>query len=317
MREHPNKSARQVKNHFPIILKDVSERAIQKWRKMTDEKYNNLLKSNKKRERKAVPKFPTIEKEILRRREERVQKGRDRSVKWFQNETKKLLKDDEKLAELELNEFEIANLEKFHASVGWVNKVANRNDLKKKVKQSDRKMTMEEYVQLRIEYLKEEREVWVELGILELQDDDVEGSDGTLDKTRMANGDETPLVMTSKKRKQLSKKGERVQLISPPIVGDDKYRDATLVPFITPAGKLLFVCVLIRGGATITKNEIPIYTRKYGDILLIIANAKAYMYVRVFIFIVCYFDVMFRYCLVIVLLILARNKGIMMHGQSV
>ena len=25
MREHPNKSARQVKNHFPIILKDVSE----------------------------------------------------------------------------------------------------------------------------------------------------------------------------------------------------------------------------------------------------------------------------------------------------
>ena len=159
MRDHPNKPARQVKEKFPIILRHTSERAIQKWRKMTDEKYHNLLKSNKKRERKSIPKFPTIEKEMLQKREKRVQQGRDRSVKWFVKETKKLLADDEKLAELDLTEFEKENLDKFHASIGWVNKVVDRNDLKKKAKQSDRKMTMEEYIALRPEYLKRERDI--------------------------------------------------------------------------------------------------------------------------------------------------------------
>ena len=101
LRAHPKKSARQAKERFEVELKNVSERAIQKWRKMNDNEVEKLHQSKTKRIRdQSIGYFPTIEKEMLRRREERVQKNRDRSQKWFEKEAKKLLKDDEKLQEL-------------------------------------------------------------------------------------------------------------------------------------------------------------------------------------------------------------------------
>ncbi len=99
---------------------------------------------------------------------------------------------------------------------------------------------------------------------------------GKYEKLRIYNGDEVPIVLTRKPKKQISKPDERVQLIAPPIRGHSKYRDGTFIPFIN-CGRLLFCGVIVRGGSTIMKNEIPEFLKKYKKWLLPWANAKAYM----------------------------------------
>ena len=158
MRVHPDKTAREVKEQFPNILKSISERAIQKWRKIGDEKLEKLKQSGKKRiKEKSKGLFPTIEKEMLRQRDERVEKNRDRSKKWMVNATKKLINNKEKLNALNLTQFEKDNIDNFKGSDGWVEKVAERNDLKKKTKQSTRKMTVPQFIDIRKVWLPKQR----------------------------------------------------------------------------------------------------------------------------------------------------------------
>ena len=280
LHSHPNKTATDAKVRFPDILKTISNRAIQKWRKITPEDAEKFNKNEMKRNvKKAQGLFPTIEKEMVRRRGERVTKNRDRSQKWFLKESSKLLKDDEKLNELNLTEEEKSNISKFKASKGWMKNVMKRNDMKMKSKQSDRKMSINEYVELRVEFLKDERDIWMQLSILVKKDD---GS-FVLMKRLLLNADEVPFALTAKKRKQISKNGERVQLQTPPIVGDDKYRDGTFIPFIVGNGVLLFVCVILKGGSRIRERELPELNRKYGTLLLICCNKKGYMYVCIYV----------------------------------
>ena len=62
--------------------------------------------------------------------------------------------------------------------------------------------------------------------------------------------DEVPLFLCKKNLNQVSKRNERIQIRAPPIVGHDKYRDATFIPFINNIN-LLFLVVIIKGGITI------------------------------------------------------------------
>ena len=144
-----------------------------------------------------------------------------------------------------------------------------------KTKHSDRKMTVDEYLVLRVDFLENERNIWVELRILTV---DADGNQ-TLQKQLLINADEVPFALQAKARKQISAQGERVQLQTPPIVGDDKYRDGTYIPFITGVGTLLFICVILKGGNRIRARELPALNRIYGKYLLICCNAKGYMYV--------------------------------------
>ena len=143
-----------------------------------------------------------------------------------------LIADKSKLDSLELTQFERDNIKHFTASGGWVEKCIDRNGLKKRKQQTKRKMLMEEYIQLRPEYLKKERKKWRDLNILEIEDMDMNDEDGketeSLNKHLIINADESPFVLQVKERKQISKDGERVHIIAAPIVGDNKYRDGTI-----------------------------------------------------------------------------------------
>ncbi len=63
---------------------------------------------------------------------------------------------------------------------------------------------------------------------------------------------------------------------SPPIVGHNKYRDCTLVPFIN-MDKIIFVRVVLKGGPSITKNAVPKFNKQYGKYLHVFCNEKGYV----------------------------------------
>ena len=116
-------------------------------------------------------------------------------------------------------------------------------------------------------------------------------NDGEINVNKVINADEVPLVCMSK-RKQIVTENERVQIIKPPITSHNKYRDATLCPFISGSGSLLLTCCIVRGGPTVIKNEIPKYNKKYGKHVLCAANKKAYM-LNIFFFLCLLFFYMF------------------------
>lgn len=127
-------------------------------------------------------------------------------------------------------------------------------------------MTREAYLEIRPQFLDVERRFARKIGIIH---------NGEWDGSRVYNGDEVPLNVVSK-RKQISKPNEPVSIVPPPIVGHNKYRDCTFVPFVSN-DQLVFVSLLLFGGKTINGKEVAAYRRKYGKWLLIGANAKAYM----------------------------------------
>ncbi len=176
---------------------------------------------------------------------------------------KKILKDKTQLDSLNLTASEKQKIDSFKASTGWAENVIKRAGLIKKSVQSNRKMTVAEYCEKRVHYLPSEREFLKSKRIL---------SNGKYDKLRIYNGDEVPMVLMSKPKKQAAKPDERTQLIAPPIRGYNKYRDGTFVPFIN-CGTLLFMTVIVKGGSTIMK-EIAQYKRKYGKWLLPWCNKK-------------------------------------------
>ena len=95
----------------------------------------------------------------------------------------------------------------------------------------------------------------------------------------MENGDEVPFTSCDAKgRKQICAPEERASIKAPPISQHNKCRDGTIVPFINCI-TILFMAVIVKGGTTILKNEIPRYQRKYGSILLPWCNEKGYMHV--------------------------------------
>jgi hypothetical protein len=72
-------------------LKHTSVRAIQLWRNFSDEEVEKLYNDNRKRRKLGVSKFPTIENELIKRREIRVKKARNRSKHWMQKESLKII----------------------------------------------------------------------------------------------------------------------------------------------------------------------------------------------------------------------------------
>ena len=197
-------------------------RAIQKWNKnKSNKQIEELLtdKSDKKRKKTPKGKFPTIEKFILEKREERAKKNRDRSFKWMDRESKKLLADKDELNKLDLTEYERENIDEFKASDGWKYNVIKRNDLIKRRIHSQRKMGIGEYLDLRVGYLRTEREYLASIGIIKFNE---------LKKSSSFNADEVPSALQMKKDQQISKPGEKVQVVPPPIVNFSEYRDCTL-----------------------------------------------------------------------------------------
>ena len=143
----------------------------------------------------------------------------------------------------------------------------NRNELTLKKKHSDRKLTIDEHLELRVKYLPQERVVWRELGLLK--------DCGTPNTVHFANADEVPGTLSQKNPRQVSEKDEKVQTRAPPIVYHDKYMVVTWMPFINDV--TLHFCVLIlRAGPTIVAKELPVLQRKYPNLLLL-GNSTAFV----------------------------------------
>lgn len=130
---------------------------------------------------------------------------------------------------------------------------------------SDRILTPQQYLEQRVTYLPVERELLTELGII---------SNGQWNRDFIGNLDEIPLTLAMLKR-QIVLPNENVQVVKPPIVGHDKYRDATLAPCIS-GQDLLFMAVIVRGGSGI-ENELKALQPKYKKWLLLLCNETAYM----------------------------------------
>ncbi len=259
-KKNKTKTAQEIKKQFSV-LKNISLRTIQKWRHIPESKVLQFEMSEKKRQTKRVSLFPHIEEELLKRRKERVISGRDRSKFWMEKEVKKIIKDSDVLEKLELNDFEKKNISKFNGSKGFVNKVIARNKLDVIKIQTQRKITQYEYLTQRKKFLKNERKYWKELG---------------LSNESLYNADEIPLILAKKSPKQVTIKGEMTSVKSPPIVGHNKYRDCTLVPFIN-MDKIIFVGVVLKGGPSITKNAVPKFNKQYGKYLHVFCNEKGYV----------------------------------------
>ena len=141
----------------------------------------------------------------------------------------------------------------------------SRNNLRPKKQHSDRKMTVSGYAVERVPYLKDERVYQESVGVIH---------NGKWDRDRVYNGDEVPLNMLSF-CKQITGPNERVSIIKPPIVGHNKYRDGTLVPFLS--GHILLFCVLILHGGSTVRTELRGYSGLFKKWLYITCNAKAYV----------------------------------------
>lgn len=269
-KSNPTATAKQIKNEFHSFLKSTGERTIQKIKKnanlVTEDELKILESSHKAKNRKGISKFPNVEAELLRRRKDRVNKNRDRSKYWCQQELQSIKEDKECLNRLNLNEYEKEHIEEFQGSLGFVNKVIKRNDLGLKTKHSDRKLTIDDYIEKRPEYLKQEREYLSQHGMI---------VDGKFVEKVILNADEVPGVLSLWRPKQVSEKDERVQLIAPPIVGHDKYRDCTWCPVIDDT-RILFIVVILEGGVTISEREIPKLQALYPG-LLIVCTSNSYM----------------------------------------
>ena len=144
---------------------------------------------------------------MMKKRQDRVDKNRDRSKKWMMNATRKLLNDKDALNQLNLTEYEKKNIGKFHATEGCVDKVMARQYLTNKKKQSDRKLTVVEYVRLRPGYLKQERKFLREIKII-VNDE--------WDKNRCYDVDEVPVLLSGFNLKQLTLPNEHVSIKKPP-----------------------------------------------------------------------------------------------------
>ena len=194
-RLNPTATARDIKKHFSS-LKHHSDRVIQRVKKdadkMKEDDINKLEIDGRQKQRARVGRFPTIEAELLRRREERVKLNRDRSKHWMKRETESILNDKDCLNNLELNEYEKENIDKFRGSEGYVNKVMARNELSTRSVHSDRKLTVEKYISIRLSYLPNERRLWHELGIIK---------DGKPEKGYVCNADEVPGFITKLRKK--------------------------------------------------------------------------------------------------------------------
>ena len=271
---NPSATAKDIKKVHHSFLKNTGDRAIQIIKRgaadVTEEALKELEGITKAKNRKGKSKFPGVEKELLKRRDMRYKKSRDRSKVWCMNEIQNIkeeIQNDSEFADtLGLTEYEKENIDEFQGSLGFVNKVINRNELTLKKKHSDRKLTIDKYVELRPEFLRKEREYLKQHKMI-VNDEFV--------KKVILNADEVPGFLTTWKPNQVSKKDERVQLVAPPIVGHDKYRDCTWCPFIDEL-HILFIILILRGGTTIMEREIPKLQAKYPN-LVIVCNETAFM----------------------------------------
>ena len=264
---NPTATAADIITYFKL---KCGERTVQKLKQHAhewkEEDIAALEDDKRKRKRKRISLFPTIEKALCDARDQRVSLQRDRSKEWMKGEGQRLLNDENRLKELNLTKYEKDHIDEFKCSEGFIDKVIKRNDFGLQSTHSDRKLTVEQYAVQRVTYLAKERKVWHESGLI---------IDDEIDEGRFVNGDEVPLVLTKKDPKQISKKGERVQLRAPPISDHNKYRDSTLIPFITNED-ILFCVVILKGGPTIQRDVVPKLNAKYKD-LLIFANPKGFL----------------------------------------
>ena len=142
LHDHQELTAIECKNQDQWKRKiQQKDNTVQKWRTeygVNTEKYKNLQKyaiqnknkGGKKKRRSSINpeiikygSFPTLEKEILNQREERVKKCRDKSMVWMTRAIEKLLANPDKLDSLDLTPFESNNIHRFKGSEGWCRKV--------------------------------------------------------------------------------------------------------------------------------------------------------------------------------------------------
>ena len=102
MHDHPDLSDAVCmnQNQWKNKVRSVKLNTAQRWRKDFPKSSSQLekLKGDRtKRNEKLSPVFPTIEKEILLQRLDRVQKNRDHSFDWMIRATKRLINDENKL----------------------------------------------------------------------------------------------------------------------------------------------------------------------------------------------------------------------------
>ena len=129
----------------------------------------------KKRNKKAESKLPVLEKHLLASRLKRVENSRNRDTKWMQLEALNLADNPAVIGQMDAEEKQL--LTDFTASRGFIDKVSctvylsrllnsaqyiqtkvsRRNQLSKKKIQSDRAVSKQMYLKIRVPWLAAER----------------------------------------------------------------------------------------------------------------------------------------------------------------
>jgi len=271
MQENPAESVADVLEKFKDVLPNTPSSTIRNWRRMKPASVMQLKNTEKTRIMKPAGKFKTLEDIMEKKRKERVDNCRDRSVRWYQHTARRLVGDQTVLKKMKAGEKK--NIEKFNVSRGWLRKVIKRKCLKMKKIHSTASLSKKEFLVKRKEYLKTERSYIQKVGLFE------KTKTGTMrfDTSVMINADETPLYLGkyNKRVRQISADGEATLVKPPPVVSSKKYRDGTVVPFIG-YDRPLFFCVIVFGSEGVRQREVAPLAASYPN-LLVWCNSKAYM----------------------------------------
>ena len=117
----------KVKQNTAEKWRSEFKRGSQKYKKLKMLAANHKTSKIKKTSANAAsnePKyglFPSIY--MLEFRKLSAEQNRDRSFRWWQKKTRKLLNDPQKVSELNLTQYQQENIDDFYGSKGWIRKV--------------------------------------------------------------------------------------------------------------------------------------------------------------------------------------------------